>query len=155
MPAKKNIFRRNKRLIVIAVVLFILNVAIIVVWQHTSLFSGVIPISPSFSFNILTIDAVFAGFGYNTLGTVVSFLSNDSIRQKDQDGYMDHYYNGLYLALMGFLIAMIFGAITAFSNLGEKFHFLYMLQLLSNLDAAVFFVNSAFGLRRLINQVRK
>ena len=155
MPTKKNILRRNKGLFWIAAILLIINIIIFTVWQKTSLLSGVIPISPSFSFNILTIDAVFAGFGYNTLGTVVSFLSNDSIRQKDQDGYMDHYYNGLYLSLMGFLIAMTFGAITAFSNLGEKFHFIYMLQLLANLDASLFFVNSAFGLRRLINQVRK
>lgn len=151
----KNIWLRNRNLFVIGTTLLLVDISIILIWFFTKYFCGVVKVSQTFSFNILTIDAVFAGFAYNTLGTMTSFSANKSVAQFDSDGYLDKYYNGVYITLFLFIISMIVGSVTAFSKFGDMHHLLYLIQLIANMNAIVYFIVSIFGFRRLINFIRE
>lgn len=105
--------------------------------------------------NIVTIDTVLIGFSYTALNTMLSFSNDDDFNSVDKDGYIDKYYNGVYLSISLFFLALLLGLITGFSNLGEKHHWIFMLQLLVNLDAFSFFGVTLIRFRNLINWVRR
>lgn len=150
---KKN-FRRNKSLYVMGFLLLASNILIFCLWYYFDCFSGLVTVSKGLSKDLLTIDAVFAGFAYTTLGTMVSFSGNSEVIRIDKDGYIDKYYNGVYLTIGLFLIAMFLGFLTGFSIEGVKHHTLFMIQILANFDSFVYFMISVIGFRRLINWIR-
>lgn len=154
MKNRISYFKRNKTLFVFGVILVICDFVIIVAFLKGKL-SGIINLNKEFSYNLLTVCSVFGGFVYSTLGSMVGFASNDSIKNLDEAGYMDKYYNGTYLSLVLFLISILLGFITAFSELGLKYHMVFLFQLIFTSNALVYFVLSVWGFRKLINKVRQ
>lgn len=146
---------KNKPLVWTGIVLIVMNIIIWYIWISTDFFSGYVKVSKELSNSIMTIDAVFAGFAYTTLGTMVSFATSENVSRVDKDGYLNKYYNGIYLTIFLFIIAIAIGFITGFSILGKRHHFFFLVQFILNLDAFVYFILSVIGFRNLINWVRR
>lgn len=151
----KKIYRRNKALFFLSVILIFLNVNIVFIWIKTDLFKGIIQVNQTLGRGLITIDTVLIGFSYTALNTMLSFSNNDEFNNVDKDGYIDKYYNGVYISIGWFFIALLLGVITGYSNLGEKNHWLFMAQFLVNLDAFSFFGLTLIRFRSLINWVRR
>lgn len=151
----KKIYRRNKALFFLSVILIFLNVNIVFIWIKTDLFKGIIQVNQTLGRSLITIDTVLIGFSYTALNTMLSFSNNDEFNNVDKDGYIDKYYNGVYISIGWFFIALLLGVITGYSNLGEKNHWLFMAQFLVNLDAFSFFGLTLIRFRSLINWVRR
>ena len=151
----KKMYRRNKSLFVLSVLLFVLNISIVLIWIKTNLFKGIITVNQTLGRSIITIDTVLVGFSYTALNTMLSFSNNDEFNSIDKDGYIDKYYNGVYVSIGWFFIALLLGVITGYSNLGERYHWIFMAQFVVNLDAFSFFGLTLIRFRNLINWVRK
>lgn len=151
----KKTIRRNKPLFFLAIILVILNVTICYMWVETWLFKNVVKVNQQLGRSLITIDTVLIGFSYTALNTMLSFSNNDNFIAIDKDGYIDKYYNGVYISISLFFLAVLFGVVTGYSNLGEKYHWIFMIQFLINLDAFAFFGLTLIKFRNLINWVRK
>lgn len=148
-------FIRNKPLFYLTVVLIILNIVIYYIWIKTNIFKNIVTVNQTLGRSLITIDTVLIGFSYTALNTMLSFSNSNDFNIIDRDGYIDKYYNGVYISIALFFIAMIFGVITGYSNLGEKRHWIFMIQFLINLDAIFFFGLTLIRFRSLINWVRR
>ncbi|HJF47572.1 MAG TPA: hypothetical protein K8V48_06330 [Limosilactobacillus oris] len=151
----KKIIRRNKPLFFLAIILVVSNIIIYYIWEKTCLFNDMVKVNQQLGRSLITIDTVLIGFSYTALNTMLSFSNNDNFNIVDKDGYIDKYYNGVYTSISLFFLAMLFGVITGYSNLGEKNHWIFMSQFLINLDAFSFFGLTLIRFRNLINWVRK
>ena len=148
-------FIRNKPLFYLTVVLIILDIVIYYIWIKTKIFKNIVTVNQTLGRSLITIDTVLIGFSYTALNTMLSFSNSNDFNIIDRDGYIDKYYNGVYISIALFFIAMIFGVITGYSNLGEKRHWIFMIQFLINLDAIFFFGLTLIRFRSLINWVRR
>lgn len=148
-------FIRNKPLFYLTVVLIILDIVIYYIWIKTNIFKNTVTVNQTLGRSLITIDTVLIGFSYTALNTMLSFSNSNDFNIIDRDGYIDKYYNGVYISIALFFIAMIFGVITGYSNLGEKRHWIFMIQFLINLDAIFFFGLTLIRFRSLINWVRR
>ena len=148
-------FIRNKPLFFLTVVLIILDIVIYYIWIKTNIFNNTVTVNQTLGRNLITIDTVLIGFSYTALNTMLSFSNSNDFNIIDRDGYIDKYYNGVYISIALFFIAMIFGVITGYSNLGENHHWIFMIQFLVNLDAIFFFGLTLIRFRSLINWVRR
>ena len=148
-------FIRNKPLFYLIVVLIILDIVIYYIWIKTNIFKNIVTVNQTLGRSLITIDTVLIGFSYTALNTMLSFSNSNDFNIIDRDGYIDKYYNGVYISIALFFIAMIFGVITGYSNLGEKRHWIFMIQFLINLDAIFFFGLTLIRFRSLINWVRR
>lgn len=148
-------FIRNKPLFYLTVVLIILDIVIYYIWIKTNIFKNTVTVNQTLGRSLITIDTVLIGFSYTALNTMLSFSNSNDFNIIDRDGYIDKYYNGVYISIALFFIAMIFGVITGYSNLGEKCHWIFMIQFLINLDAIFFFGLTLIRFRSLINWVRR
>lgn len=138
-----------------AIILVVSNIIIYYIWEKTCLFNDMVKVNQQLGRSLITIDTVLIGFSYTALNTMLSFSNNDNFNIVDKDGYIDKYYNGVYTSISLFFLAMLFGVITGYSNLGEKNHWIFMSQFLINLDAFSFFGLTLIRFRNLINWVRK
>ena len=148
-------FIRNKPLFFLTVFLIILDIVIYYVWIKTNIFNNTVTVNQTLGRSLITIDTVLIGFSYTALNTMLSFSNSNDFNIIDRDGYIDKYYNGVFISIALFFIAMILGVITGYSNLGEKNHWIFMIQFLINLDAFSFFGLTLIRFRNLINWVRK
>lgn len=150
---KTSCFKRNKTLFIFGLILSLMDIFILIAFFRENL-SGLIILNKEFSYNLLTVCSVFGGFVYSTLGNMVGFSSNNRIKKLNDAGYMDKYYNGTYVSLTLFLVSILLGFITAFSEEGLRHHIIFLLQLIFTMNALVYFALSVLGFRRLINKVR-
>lgn len=151
----KKIFRRNKPLVFVSLTSIIIDCLIYLIWVRTSFLSNLVKVNTTMSKNLMTIDTVLIGFSYTALNTMLSFSNNINFNQIDKDGYIDKYYNGVYITITLLLLSLLIGFVTGYSVLGDKYHCLYMIQLLLNLDFLIFFGYTIIKFRALINWVRR
>lgn len=149
MLMKKNYFRRNRSnvLMVIAIILlsFIALQQKLIKIENTTL---------DFHLTVLTINAIFAGFLFTSLGIMVSFLDRERVKRLDRAGYMDNYYNSIYIGLL-FHVVSIFCALLVLiiPNL-DQLSLLLQLEQLFLFAGVIFFVKSVINIGRIINKVR-
>lgn len=142
----KKIFRRNKPLVFVSLTSIIIDCLIYLIWVRTSFLSNLVKVNTTMSKNLMTIDTVLIGFSYTALNTMLSFSNNINFNQIDKDGYIDKYYNGVYITITLLLLSLLIGFVTGYSVLGDKYHCLYMIQLLLNLDSLIFLVTLLLSL---------
>lgn len=87
------IWRLNKLIISLGMLLILLDILIFFAWIKTHVFDGVITISNDLGKSLVTIDTVLIGFSYTALNTMLSFSNNNDFNIIDRDGYIDKYVN--------------------------------------------------------------
>lgn len=108
-----------------------------------------------FSYNLLTVNTVFAGFLYTMLGNMVEFSTRPKIREKDKAGYIDKYFSPIYFGLFFFVISVSIEMLILFFNLDWYLSFLLFISRACSFVGVLYFITSSYMLRRMINQVRK
>ncbi len=150
----KKIFRRNKPLIFLVIVLILSDCILYTLWKNTHVFTGMVKVNKDMGKSLITVDTVLIGFSYTALNTMLSFSNNSSFNVVDRDGYIDKYYNGVYISIALLFFSVMVGFVTGYSCLGEKYHWIFMLQFILNLNSFVMFGYTIIKFRGLINWVR-
>lgn len=105
--------------------------------------------------DLLTINSIFIGFLFTTLGVIVGFLSNKRIVNLDRSGYMDEYYNTIYFGLFFFIISTICGILGIFINTLEQNQKLILTEQISIIIGISFFIKAIINLATIIRRVRE
>ena len=104
--------------------------------------------------DVLTINSIFAGFLFTSLGIMVSFSDKKFIANKDKNGYMDKYYNSIYIGLV-FLIISILLAVLGFVRPDAAAIYWYItLEQLTLIGGIVYFVISCWNILKIIQGIR-
>jgi hypothetical protein len=104
-----------------------------------------------YHYNLLTINAIFAGFLFTGLGIMVSVADKPSIKRLNEHGYLDKYYNSIYISVIFHLLSIV--ASVAIILKVEK-NLIYLAEKLSLIMGIVFFIVSVCYLMRIIKKVR-
>lgn len=106
------------------------------------------------SYNLLTINAVFVGFLYSMLGTMIEFLERKNVSQLDSAGYIDKYYNGVYIGIVCFFLSIIISLGMVFFQIFITNQLILFLEKILTILGVIFFIKSAIGLRKLLSKIR-
>lgn len=145
----KSRFLRNK-----ATSLTFIGSALLVVYFYYHLDLSKINFSEEASYNLLTVNAVFAGFLYTMLGNMVEFSSRPDIASKDKAGYIDKYFSPIYFGLTFFIMSILIDVLLLFFGIDWKISLLTFLSRAFSLIGIVYFIISSWMLRKVINQLR-
>lgn len=145
----KSRFLRNK-----ATSLTFIAAALLVGYFYYQLDVSKISFSEEASYNLLTVNAVFAGFLYTMLGNMVEFSSRPDIASKDKAGYIDKYYSPIYFGLTFFIMSILIDVLLLFFGIDWKISLLTFLSRAFSLIGIVYFIISSWMLRKVINQLR-
>lgn len=147
---RKNLIRRNKYNIV---VIFI-YVAICIILNYFGVFDLSLKTS-QFHLNMLTVNSIFLGFLFTSLGIMVGFSDKKSVKSLNTAGYMDNYYNSIYFGLVLLVISTIISTVGVAIGHEHITETLSFIQQVSFIGGVLFFIKSIFGLMKLIRYIRK
>lgn len=150
IPLEKNYFRRNKW-----------NLAVLLIYLSFCIYSiqqGIININNidnSFHISLLTINSVFSGFLFTSLGIMVSIADKERISVLDKAGYMDNYYNSIYLGIIFHVISAVIALILILFESIQQYHVLVYIEQLALLGGVLFFVKSVYNIINIVGKVRR
>lgn len=146
---KKNLYRRNKY-----------NILTIIVYLFACFFLSYFnvfdasPKNEQYHLNLLTVNSVFLGFLFTGLGMMVGFADKKSVKSLNTAGYMDNYYNSIYLGLFFLIISTIVTIIGIVIGKEYVVPLLIYIQQITFVGGILFFIKSIFGLMKLIKYIR-
>ncbi|AEE95302.1 hypothetical protein Mahau_0079 [Mahella australiensis 50-1 BON] len=150
LPIKKNYLRRNRFNIITMVVLILL----LIIGFYYNCINIHYDLENNDHFNILTINSILAGFLFTGLGILSSALDKPRIERLDKNGYLDDYFNGIYIGIMMHVLSMMASIFIIMSILGQyKNVFLYIEQI-GLIIGTIFFVKSILRLFSIIKRMR-
>lgn len=147
---KKNYFRRNKTNIVLLIFYIVLCFVL--------MYLDILDLSPKnreFHLNMITTNSIFLGFLFTGLGIMVGFTDKKSVKSLDTAGYMDNYYNSIYMGLVLLVISTIVSSVAIATGIEFISKHIIFIQQISFIGGILFFIKSIFGLMRLIKHIRK
>lgn len=147
---KKNYYRRNKSNIFL---LFVLAV-IAYLSFYFDIFET-LSVKANFHINILTINSVFAGFLFTSLGIMISILDKERISKLDKAGYMDNYFNAIYIGLFFHIISIIMSLVLIIAPGVDVYNLLSKIEQVSLFMGVSFFIKSIINVIQIINMVRQ
>lgn len=149
-PKGKKNLRRNK-LNVITLTLLILLIIAGIVFNCIQAQSD---LNKSDHLNILTINSILAGFLFTGLGILSSALDRPRIERLDKNGYLDDYFNGIYIGIVTHVMSMVASIFIIMGILNQcEVVFLYIEQI-GLIAGTVFFIKSILGLFKNIKRMR-
>ena len=146
----KKYYRRNKKNVFLLIILGV--AAYFFVYFDVIEVTG---IDKSFHLDMLTINSMFAGFLFTSLGIMISILDKERIKKLDKSGYMDNYINAIYIGLAFHVISIICSLLLIiFSETTIDIWLMYAEQL-SLLIGVSFFIKSILNVLQIISMVRE
>lgn len=103
---------------------------------------------------ILTINTIFIGFLYTTLGVMVGFLGNTKISNMDRSGYLDEYYYTIYFGLFFFIGSAFCGILAVFFKAFTTNTSIYTIEQIFLFGGLLFFIKALYNLIKVIKKVR-
>lgn len=104
--------------------------------------------------DILTINSIFIGFLFTTLGILVGFLGNRKIANSDKAGYMDEYYNTVYFGLFFFVTSAACSLLAIFINNLDDNPIILIIEQLTIMFGVAFFIKAIINLANIIKKIR-
>lgn len=150
----KNYFLKN-RLSCLICLISILIIGIYIMSNYKQLNNISNKVNKSDIYNLLTINTIFSGFLYTMLGNMVEFSTRSKIKQKDRAGYIDKYYSPIYFGLTFFMVSIFLQVLVVFFDIHLLIGFTLFIQKTFAIVGILYFIVSAFMLRKMINKVRK
>jgi hypothetical protein len=149
MKKKKNHFRRNKWNILWAVI-------VIIAWFVAIKFEFISneSLDQKAHLNVLQISALFAGFLYTSLGIMVGMLEKQRIAKLNKAGYMDNYFNAIYISIGAHIIAVLLSVLNIISSKTNHIPMISLIEQLALVAGIIFFVKSVWNVRRVVEKVR-
>lgn len=127
-------------------------ISVIVIQSH------LININELIANNFLSINAIFAGFLFTSLGIIAGVLDKDIIIFLDKGGYLDSYINGIVIGLVMHLLSAILELILSNIDLPIGLQteiFIDKAIFLLLFIGIVFFVKSMLNILKLIKLIRQ
>lgn len=147
---RKKYFRRNKYNIILLIFLILVTVA-----AYYFNFIEATTVDRNFHLSILTINSIFAGFLFTNLGIMVSMSDRERISKLDKAGYMDNYYNSIFIGLFFHVVSICISLIIIIlPGFGENL-FLIQAGQICLIYGIAFFIKSLLNVLRIINKVRE
>ena len=104
---------------------------------------------------MLTINSMFAGFLFTSLGIMISMLDKERIKKLDKAGYMDNYINAIYIGIVFHVISIICSLLLIICSATTSDIWLMYVEQLSLLIGVSFFVKSIINVLKIISMVRE
>lgn len=146
---KKNHIRRNKWNI-----LLLLTILIVSYFAITKKVVSTDDIDRAFQLNILTINSIFAGFLFTSLGIMASIVDKRRIANLEKGGYMDNYFNAIYIGLFFHIISILIALISILNSAINSIATIIMIEQLAMLAGVFFFIKSVINILKIIRKVR-
>jgi uncharacterized membrane protein YadS len=146
---KKNYYRRNKWNIYLFIIVLVASYLAI---KYN--FVATKNIDKDFQVNMLTVNSIFAGFLYTSLGIMASIVDKKRISRLDEGGYMDNYFNGIYIGLFFHTTSIVIAAISVVNPVLNHIAVLIMIEQLALLAGISFFIKSVLNIIKIIQKVR-
>lgn len=140
---RKNYYRRNKSNFFLLLILVIFLGIIF----YNDVFET-FDVDIGFHINILTINSIFAGFLFTSLGIMIGILDKERISRLDKAGYMDNYFNAIYIGLFFHVISILISLILVITP-GMEIN-----QLLTKLEQTTLFLGISFFVKSIINVLK-
>lgn len=146
---KKNHLRRNvSNVITFIIFILIVYLSLKYEWIDTK------ELDKSNHINILTVNSIFAGFLFTSLGIIAGFMDKEKISNLDKNGYMDKYYNSIYLGLIFHILSAILAAFAFVQPIINRYELYLLLEQIFLLGGIVYFISSVIYVKKLIDKVR-
>lgn len=146
---KKNHLKRNASNVVTFIIfILIVYLALKYEWIDTK------GLDRSSHINILTVNSIFAGFLFTSLGIIVGFMDKEKISNLDKNGYMDKYYNSIYLGLILHILSAVLAAFAFVQPIINRYEFYLLLEQIFLLGGIVYFISSVIYVKKIIDKVR-
>lgn len=84
-------------------------------------------------FNIITVNTVFAGFLFTTLGIIAGFSNNPSIRKFERIDTMDNIYNSILKGIIFSISSIVIGLIIALFNFQHILNNIFIYSMLKSI----------------------
>lgn len=104
--------------------------------------------------NILTVNSIFAGFLFTSLGIIAGFMDKEKISNFDKNGYMDKYYNSIYIGLIFHILSAVLAAYAFVQPNMNKYNIYLLVEQICLLGGIVFFISSVVNVKKIIDKVR-
>lgn len=104
--------------------------------------------------NILTVNSIFAGFLFTSLGILAGFMDKEKISNLDKNGYMDKYYNSIYLGLIFHISSAVLAVIAFVQPIINEYRLYLLIEQICLLGGITFFISSVIYVKKLIDKVR-
>lgn len=147
---KKNYYRRNRSNIFLLIVLIILAYLSF----HFDVFQT-LNMETDFHIKILTINSVFAGFLFTSLGIMISILDKERITRLDNAGYMDNYFNAIYIGLFFHILSIAMSLLLIIVPKADVYGLFTKTEQISLFMGVSFFVKSVVNVLQIIKMVRQ
>ncbi|WP_142311607.1 MULTISPECIES: hypothetical protein [Bacillus cereus group] len=147
---RKNHLKRNRWNILLA---SIYALACYILW--TKGFIKIENINRDFHINFLTINSVFAGFLFTGLGIVASIADKDRILKLDRAGYMDNYYNAIYIGLIFHVVSIVIASLSIIVIEISDIKTLVAIEQFAMFGGVIFFIKAVCNILKIINKIRK
>lgn len=148
--ARKNYVRRNKYNIITGIILTLL----LVIGFYYNCIEVRYDFQKGDHFNILTINSILAGFLFTGLGILSSALDRPRIARLDKNGYMDDYFNGIYIGIIMHVLSMIASIFIIMGMLRQSQKIFLYLEQLGLIAGSLFFIKSILRLFTIIKRMR-
>lgn len=146
----KKYYRRNKSNILLLLFLIVLAYFSF----HFDVYQTII-VNTDFHVKILTINSIFAGFLFTSLGIMISILDQKRITRLDKAGYMDNYFNGIYIGLFFHVLSIIISLMLIIIPGIDISYYLVKTEQASLFIGVSFFVKSVINILKIIAMVRQ
>jgi len=146
---RKNYYRRNKS----NIFLFCFLIIVAYLSFYFDLFQTV-NVTIDFHIKILTINSVFAGFLFTSLGIMISILDKERIAKLDKAGYMDNYINAIYIGLFFHVFSISMSLILIIIPRVDVYGFFTKTEQITLFMGVAFFVKSIINVLQIIRMVR-
>lgn len=147
---KKKYFRRNKWNILLLILYFT-----VLYYLYTKSYFNIEQIDKSYHINLLTINSIFAGFLFTSLGIMAGFADKKIIAKLDKAGYMDNYYNSIYLGLIFLVISTVISVLGVTIQPISTMEILMVIQQSSLLGGVMFFIKAVWNIFKIIGKIRR
>lgn len=106
------------------------------------------------SWELVSTSAVLTGFIFSSIGLIVAFLAIPRIETLSKDGYLDKYFESLFLSLSVFLFSMIVGIVGGFLKSANVANVLKLIQLYTFFTGCSLFILNIKMLYTIVNKAR-
>lgn len=104
--------------------------------------------------NLLTLNTFFAGFLYNLLGNLIEFTTRLELKTLRVNGYLDKYFNAIYISIFSHVISIMLGFSPVFLDLFKDSILLYLSELWFMLNGVALLLYSLIKFKTLVNTIK-
>lgn len=144
--------KKNINLLSITVIAVALIVILIV--RNVLVINELYLLDDDVRYNLITINAIIAGFLFTGLSLVFSLTEKARIRRLEQHGYFDELYNVIFAGILAHLASIVSSIIILFGSVGVNKRGFAYLEMGSMLIGFLLFIYSVFFLKRIIKLLR-